>query len=100
MTRLTPTLPPLLYPRTVTTFTKTLMFMAFAGKMFKIDWIEFTSQMSWQSFNLIILLLGWWQSSEITIVEVMTEFGKYHNSFVFSGLIASAQAFSEVVFRL
>ena len=100
---MTQTLPPLLYPRTVTTFTKTLMFMAFAGKMFKIDWIEFTSQMSWQSFKLIILLLaspGWWQSSEITIVEVLTEFGKYHNSFVFSGLIASAQAFSEVVFRL
>ena len=79
------------------------MFMAFAGKMLEIDWIEFTSQMSWQSFNVIILLLvspGWWQSSEITIVEVMTEFGKYHNSFVFSGLIASAQTFSEVVFRL
>ena len=75
------------------------MFMAFAGKMFEIDWIEFTSQMSWQSFKFIILP-GWWQSSEITIVEVMTEFGKYHNSFVFSGLIASAQAFSEVVFRL
>ena len=73
--------------------------MAFAGKMFEIDWIEFTSQMSWQSFKFIILL-GWWQSSEITIVEVLTEFGKYHNSFVFSGLIASAQAFSEVVFRL
>ena len=96
---MTQTLPPLLYPRTVTTFTKTLMFMAFAGKMFEIDWIEFTSQMSWQSFKFIILL-GWWQSSEIIIVEVMTEFGKYHNSFVFSGLIASAQAFSEVVFRL
>ena len=75
------------------------MFMAFAGKIFEIDWIEFTSQMSWQSFKFIILL-GWWQSSEITIVEVMTEFGKYHNSFVFSGLIALAQAFSEVVFRL
>ena len=75
------------------------MFMAFAGKIFEIDWIEFTSQMSWQSFKFIILL-GWWQSSEIIIVEVMTEFGKYHNSFVFSGLIASAQAFSEVVFRL
>ena len=75
------------------------MFMAFAGKIFEIDWIEFTSQMSWQSFKFIILL-GWLQSSEITIVEVMTEFGKYHNSFVFSGLIASAQAFSEVVFRL